>query len=158
MAPAGVTPSSGLESEFFRALNALVEPAVRAGCASPGVVPMGLIVLETIGARSGQPRRVPLLATVLDGCVFLSTVRGPRARWVANLKADPEVRYWLMGREHRGRALILAPGAAAPDLERLPPLARAVAAGLLAPATAAGWTFAVITPAETPPNRKAVEP
>ena len=158
MPRADATPFAALESEFFRALNALVEPAVRAGCASPGLVPTGLIVLETTGARSGQARRVPLLATVLDGCVFLSTVRGPRARWVENLKADPQVRYWLMGRAHRGRALILAPGARVPDLERLPPLACTVARGLLAPAPAVGWTFVVIAPAATAPDREAGEP
>lgn len=152
MAPAGSTPSRSLEAEFFRALNALIEPAVRAGCGSPGLVPTGLIVIETTGAVSGRPRRVPLLATVLAGCVFVSTVRVPRAQWVDNLRAHPDVRYWLAGREHRGRAVVLAPGAAAPgaaapDVDRLPPLARAIARSLLAPATAVGWTFAVIAPA-----------
>jgi hypothetical protein len=146
MAPAGATPFRGLEAEFFRALNALIEPAVRAGCGSPGLVPTGLVVVETTGAVSGRPRRVPLLATVLDGCVFVSTVRVPRAQWVDNLRAHPDVRYWLAGREHRGRAVVLAPGVASPDTDRLPPLARAIAQGLLAPGTAIGWTFAVITP------------
>ena len=145
MPPAAVPPARSLEAEFFRALGALVEPAVRAGCGSPGLVPTGLIVLETTGAKSGQPRRVPLGATVLDGCVFVSTVRGPRSRWVGNLLANPQVRYWLAGREHRGRALLFAPGAPAPATDGLPPLARAVAQGLLAPATAFGWTFAVLT-------------
>jgi hypothetical protein len=55
------------EAEFFRTLNGLVEPAVRAGCASPGLLPTGMVVLETTGAKSGLPRRVPLLATVLEG-------------------------------------------------------------------------------------------
>ena len=149
MAPAGATPWRAFETEFFRALNALIEPAVRAGCGSPGLVPSGLVVLETTGAASGRPRRVTLLATVLDGCVFVSTVRGSRSAWAANLRAQPEVRYWLAGRERRGRAVLLAPGVAAPEVDRLPPLARAVALGLLTPATAAGWTFAVIAP-ETP--------
>jgi hypothetical protein len=55
-------PAQRIEADFFRALNALVEPAVHAGCGSPGLLPTGLIVLETTGAKSGQPRRVPLLA------------------------------------------------------------------------------------------------
>jgi hypothetical protein len=146
MAPVGATPWRAFETEFFRALNALVEPAVRAGCASPSLVPSGLVVVETTGAVSGRPRRVTLLATVLDGCVFVSTVRGPHSAWVSNLRAHREVRYWLAGRERRGRAVLLAPGAATPEVDRLPPLARAVALGLLAPATAVGWTFAVIAP------------
>ena len=145
MAPAGATPWSTLEAEFFRALNALVEPAVRAGCGSPGLVPTGLVVVETIGAASGRPRRIPLLATVLDGCVFVSTIRAPSARWVDNLRANPDVRYWLAGRPYRGRALLLAPGERSAEIDRLPPLARAIAQGLRAPATAMGWAFAVIT-------------
>ena len=146
MAPDGATPSRGLEAEFFHALNALIEPTVRAGCGSPGIVPTGLIVVETTGAVSGRPRRVPLLATVLDGCVFVSSVRIPRARWVDNLRAHPDVRYWLAGREHRGRAVVL-PSGIARETDRLPPLARTVAQGLLIPATALGWAFAVIIPA-----------
>lgn len=46
-------------AEFFRTLNALVEPAMRAGCVSPGVLPTGKVLLETTGAKSGLPRRVP---------------------------------------------------------------------------------------------------
>jgi F420H(2)-dependent quinone reductase len=147
MAPGGATPFRELEAEFFRALNALVEPAVRAGCGSPGLLPTGLVVLETTGASGGRPRRVPLLATVLDGCVFVSTIRGPRSRWVDDLRAHPDVRYWLGGRPHRGRALVLDRDADRARLDRLPPLARSIAQGLLAPATSMGWAFAVIAPA-----------
>ena len=139
-------PAQRIEADFFRALNALVEPAVRAGCGSPGPLPTGLIVLETTGARSGQPRRVPLLATVFDGCVFIGTVRGARSLWVRNLVAEPRARYWVAGREHRGLARIVRPGGAQPDTGGLPPFARAVADGLLPPATMFGWTFAVIAP------------
>jgi len=134
------------EAEFFRALNALVEPAVRAGCASPGLLPTGMVVLETTGAKSGRPRRVPLLATVLEGCLFVGTVRGVRSQWLRNLRAEQRVRYWLAGHEHRGAAVVFAEGAPRPATQRLPPLARAVADGLLPAGTACGWQFAVITP------------
>src|SRR5512144_2594821 len=75
------------EADLYRAVNAVVEPLVRAGFASPGLLPTGLIVLETTGARSGQPRRVPLVATIFDGCVFLATVRGARSLWITNVVA-----------------------------------------------------------------------
>jgi len=136
--------ASRAEAEFFRTVNALVEPAVRAGCGSPGLVPTGLVVVETIGARTGRPRRVPLLATVLDGCVFISTIRGSRSQWVQNLRAAPDIRYWLGGRERRGRARVFGPGDAPPATAGLPPLAAFVAGCLLPPAAALGWTFAVI--------------
>jgi deazaflavin-dependent oxidoreductase (nitroreductase family) len=132
------------EVQFFRAVNALVEPAVLAGCGAPGPWPTGLILLETTGARTGLPRRAPLLATVLEGCLFVSTARGPRAQWVKNLQIEPRVRYWLAGREHHGRAVVFAPGMPPPPTDGLPPLARLLADTLLPPATAFGWTFAVI--------------
>ncbi len=134
------------EAEFFRTLNALVELAVRAGCAAPGLLPTGMVVLETTGAKSGLPRRVPLLATILEGCLFVGTARGDRSQWLRNLRAEPRVRYWLAGREHRGAALVFAEGAPRPATQMLPPLARAVAESLLPAATACGWQFAVISP------------
>ena len=139
-------PAQRIEADFFRALNAVVEPAVRAGCGSPGLLPTGLIVLETTGARSKQPRRVPLLATVFDGCVFIATVRGARSLWVRNLVAEPRARCWVAGREHRGLARIFRPGGPPPDTAGLPLFARAAADGLLPPATLYGWTFVVIGP------------
>jgi deazaflavin-dependent oxidoreductase (nitroreductase family) len=134
------------EAEFFRALNALVEPWVRAGCGSPGLFPAGMIVLETTGAKSGLPRCVPLLATVLEGCLFVGTARSDRSHWLRNLRAEPRVRYWLAGREHRGTAFVFVEDAPRPATQMLPPLVRVVAEGLLPAATVCGWQFAVISP------------
>lgn len=134
------------DSEFLRTLNALVEPAVRAGFGAPGLVPTGMVVLETTGAKSGLLRRVPLLATVLDGCLFVGTALGDRSGWMRNLRAEPRVRYWLRGREWRGIAFVFGPGATRPAPHRLPPLARAVTESLLPAAEVCGWRFAVITP------------
>src|SRR3984893_11177165 len=136
----------GTGTEFFGALNALVEAAVRAGCASPGLLPTGMVLLETTGAKSGQTRRVPLLATVLEGCLCVGTACGDRSQWLRNLRAEPSVRYWLAGHEHRGAALVFGEGTPPPATRMLPPLARAVAEGLLPAATAWGWQFAVINP------------
>jgi hypothetical protein len=135
------------EAEFFRTLNACVEPLIMAGYGSPGFWPTGTILLETAGAKSARPSRVPLLATIIEGCAFVSTLRGARSHWVRHLRAGSEVRYWVGGREHRGRARVFALGATRPATEGLPPLARIVADALLPPATLFGWTFAVIGPA-----------
>jgi hypothetical protein len=56
----------------------------------------------------------------------------------------PDVRYWLGGREHRGRARVFAPGAPPPSTEGLPPVARLVADGVVPAAALCGWTVAVI--------------
>ena len=136
-----------IEAAFFRSLNALVEPAVRAGCAAPGLFPTGMVVLETTGAKTGQRTSVPLMGTVLDGCLFVGTTRGARSQWFRNLRAEPRVRYWLAGRERQGTALVFAAGMPARATQRLPPLARVVAEGLLPAAAVCGWQFAVISPA-----------
>ena len=132
------------ETEFFRIVNAFAEPWLMAGWGSSPLFPTGLIVLETIGARSAQPRRVPVIATAFDGCVFIGTLRGSRSRWMRNLQAGPRARYWLGGRAHRGKALVFAPGIKPHDLSELPPSARMTADALLAGASLLGWTFAII--------------
>src|SRR5712664_3678613 len=130
MSDAAARWARGTGAEFFGTLNALVEAAVRAGCASPGLLPTGMV----------------LLATVLEGCLFVGTARGARSQWLRNRRAEPRVRYWLAGREHGGAAFLFAEGPPRPATQMLPPLARAVAEGLLPAATACGWQFAVIRP------------
>ncbi|MEP7215646.1 MAG: nitroreductase/quinone reductase family protein [Anaerolineaceae bacterium] len=141
------TTARELEAQFFRSLNAVVEPWVRAGLGSPGLIPAGLVVLETTGRRSGTPRRTPLVGGLLEGRLIVSTVRGTRSQWVRNALTTPAVRYWLLGAEHQGVATILAAdvGNASPDA--FPPLISHLVAGPFAAAIALGWAFAVITPA-----------
>ncbi|GIW13663.1 MAG: hypothetical protein KatS3mg062_1102 [Tepidiforma sp.] len=138
------------ERDFFRALNAFVEPAVRAGLGGPCLIPCGLIVLETTGRRSGLPRRTPLLASLIDRCLVVATVR-PHSHWVRNARANPSVRYWLNGREHRGRAHVITADARPALPETLPQLVRVLAENLLARYAALGWSFAVIEPGPPEP-------
>jgi deazaflavin-dependent oxidoreductase (nitroreductase family) len=135
-----------VETEFFRMLNRLVEPRIRAGCASPRLAPSGLVVLEIRGRKSGRTSRVPLVATRIQDHVVVSTFRGGRSQWVRNLIANPEVRLWLGGRPRTSRAFVLARGHADRLPRSLPPLLRWVAS-FLVPYTYAGWTFAVLAPA-----------
>jgi hypothetical protein len=64
-----------LERNFFRTLNRFVEPAVRKGVLSPRYAPLGLILLESTGYKSGAARNTPLLATRVGNYTFISTVR-----------------------------------------------------------------------------------
>ncbi len=82
----------------FRALNSVVVPAVKAGIASPLPVGAGLVLLETTGRVSGQPRQVPLVATRLGKTVNVSTVRGS-SQWIKNLQAQPDASVWVAGRK-----------------------------------------------------------
>ena len=134
-----------VETEFFRLLNRLVEPPIRAGWASPRFVPGGLIVLEHRGRRSGRRARVPLAAVRIDGHLVVSTFRGARSQWVKNLAAHPDVRYWLRGRASNARALVISSRHRRRIPRSLPPAVRWLV-HVVTPYTYAGWAFAVLAP------------
>lgn len=134
-----------LEREFFRKLNAVVEPAVRKGIASPRIVPGGLIVLESTGFKSGQVRRTPLAALRLGHYVLVTTARGERSFWVKNLLKKPRTRYFRGGRAHQAKAFVIAPGKRYQRPKSLPSVI-----GRLTDAFAEhapdGWAMAVLMP------------
>lgn len=53
---------------------------MRSGVASPTLLPGALVVLESIGFKTGARRRTPLMSFRI-----VSTVRGERSFWVKNL-------------------------------------------------------------------------
>lgn len=132
-----------METEFFRTLNSLVEPAVRAGCGAPGVAPTGFIVLETKDRLTGIPHRTPVLAT-LGGHLLIATVRGERAQWIKNVRVAPDVRYWLRGRLREARALVFTPDESPPDTQGLPTLVHFIASSFDATASELGIAFAIL--------------
>ena len=134
-----------LEVEFFRMLNRVVEPAVRAGVGSPRIVPSGFIVLETVGRKTGRTRRSPLAATRFGRYVVVATFRGDRSQWVFNLAAQPRTRYWLGGKARDARAFVMVEGKRFRVPKSLPPAMQKVVR-FLAPYTKAGWAFAVLSP------------
>jgi deazaflavin-dependent oxidoreductase (nitroreductase family) len=134
-----------LEVEFFRMLNRVVEPMVRAGVGSPRIVPSGFIVLETVGRKTGRTRRSPLAATRFGRYVVVATVRGDRSQWVFNLAAEPRTRYWLAGKPRDARAFVMVDGKRFRVPKSLPPGMQKVVR-FLAPYTKAGWAFAVLSP------------
>ena len=136
------------ELEFFRMLNRLVEPHIRAGWGSPRLVPGGIVVLETKGRRTGRTHRVPLAAIRVQGHTVVSTFRGRRSQWVKNAAADSQVRYWLRGRAREARAFVIAPGCQLRGHDGLPPALRLLLP-FLVPYTHAGWAFAVLSPNPT---------
>jgi deazaflavin-dependent oxidoreductase (nitroreductase family) len=78
-----------------RLLNPVVRTAARTGLPLPGVV-----ILETTGRKSGEPRRVPV-GKALDGdTLWVIAEHGRRASYVRNIEAQPRVRVRL-GRDWR---------------------------------------------------------
>lgn len=134
------------EVQFFRMLNRIVEPRVRAGWGSPRLVPGGLIVLETRGRSSGRRSRVPLAALRWNDHLLVSTFRGLRAGWVRNLSVNPAVRYWLRGRPRQATALVISADRREVAAGALPAPLRLLARSLV-PYTYAGWAFALLVPA-----------
>lgn len=89
----------------FRALNSVVEPAVRAGIGNPLPVGAGAVVLETIGRVSGKTRRVPLVASRAFGKLAVSTVRDD-SQWLRNVEANSAVGIWLYGKRYDATATV----------------------------------------------------
>ena len=64
-------------------------------------------LLETIGRKSGKPRRNPV-GNGLKGDIFwIVSEHGPRAAYVKNIRANPRVRIRVKGRWRTGTAHLL---------------------------------------------------
>lgn len=139
-------PSPSLEATFFRTLNGLIEPAVRAGWGSPCISPSGLIVLETTGRRTGHVYRTPVIATLFGGRIFVSTIRGQHSQWLQNLAATPALRYWLAGRPHDADAIVFTANGTRPHRAALPSLLSPLVPLLELFVNGLGFGVAVLTP------------
>lgn len=135
-----------MQSTFFRQLNNVVEPLVKAGVGSPGCLPTGLIVLETIGRKSGRSFNVPVMAAVIDDALLIGTVRG-QSQWIKNLAATNEIRYWFKGEAQDGTASVFLPGEGSnAEAQGFSPLLQKVTQGLQAVNNLSGGSFAVLRP------------
>lgn len=57
-----------------------------------GIVPPGYALLETVGRRSGRPRRTPVGDGLVGDTFWVVAEHGRRAAYVRNLEAHPRVR------------------------------------------------------------------
>ncbi|PXX68727.1 deazaflavin-dependent oxidoreductase (nitroreductase family) [Nocardia tenerifensis] len=92
-----------------------------------------LAELETTGAKTGQPRRVPVTVSVDDRGAWLISQHGRRSGWARNIAADPKVRLRQGKRWHTGTAAFV------PD-DDVVARARSFAKGRV-PESAAEWTM-----------------
>ena len=130
------------EQKFFRALNSVVEPAVRHGLFSSRLLPTSLMVLESTGYVSGKVRSTPLFCNRVGPYLLLSTARGKRSFWVRNLQKTPQVHYYLGGKRYAGHAQVIT-GDRAPEPQSLPLLLRP-RLGPLRLLARRGWAFALL--------------
>jgi deazaflavin-dependent oxidoreductase (nitroreductase family) len=95
-----------IEKRFFRTLNKFLEPVIKVGVGFPGLSPVGAIILETRGRKSGQTYQTPVLASEFDDFLIISTARS-RSQWVKNLAVTPQTRIWLRGQSQPVSAYVI---------------------------------------------------
>jgi deazaflavin-dependent oxidoreductase (nitroreductase family) len=91
--------STFLSAKVF---NRLVLATARAGLPTPSVV-----ILETVGRRSGQRRRVPVTRLLEGDTLWIVTEHGRKAAYVRNIAANPRVRVRAGRRWRTGTATVL---------------------------------------------------
>jgi len=69
-----------------------------------GIRASSTVELETTGAKSGQPRRVPLTGRADDSGVWVISQHGKRAGWAHNISASPTVRVRVNNEWRNGTA------------------------------------------------------
>jgi deazaflavin-dependent oxidoreductase (nitroreductase family) len=85
-----------------RLINPPVKAAAHAGLPLPG-----LVILETTGRRSGQPRRTPVGRALEGDTLWVIAEHGLRASYVRNIQAHPNVRVRIGRRWRTGTAQVL---------------------------------------------------
>jgi deazaflavin-dependent oxidoreductase (nitroreductase family) len=100
--------ASERKRRIVRALQVrILNPPIRA-LATRGLLP-GVAVLETIGRKSGQPRRTPVSNGLERGTntFWIVAEMGRKAAYVRNMEANPSVRIRVRGRWRTGEATLL---------------------------------------------------
>ena len=69
-----------------------------------GVPVPGTLLLETVGRRSGQPRRTPVTDGLVGDVLWIVAEHGRGASYVRNVEVDPRVRVLAGGRWRTGTA------------------------------------------------------
>jgi deazaflavin-dependent oxidoreductase (nitroreductase family) len=72
-----------------------------------GIRASSVVELETTGAKTGQPRRVPLTGRADDDGVWVISQHGKRAGWAHNITANPKVRVRVNNEWRSGTAAFI---------------------------------------------------
>lgn len=63
-----------------------------------------VLLLTTVGRKSGLPRVTPLQYDEVDGHFYVGSARGVKADWYRNILANPAVQVRVKSRRFQGRA------------------------------------------------------
>ena len=84
----------------MKGLNARMMANYRRGWGPTRVV----LLLTTLGRKSGLPRTTPLQYEDVDGNFYVASARGAEADWYRNILANPDVRIQIRDREFEAMA------------------------------------------------------
>jgi deazaflavin-dependent oxidoreductase (nitroreductase family) len=87
---------------------------------------MPVTMLETIGRKTGQPRRTAIGGRLINNQFWMVSEHGEHSHYVLNIKANPVVRLRIHGRWRSGTAHLLHEDDAKERLRSLPGLNSAV--------------------------------
>jgi deazaflavin-dependent oxidoreductase (nitroreductase family) len=90
--------------KFERQIGRTIVNPLVAALDKIGIRGSSTVELETTGAKTGQPRRVPLTGRADDTGVWVVSQHGKRAGWAHNITADPKVRVRVKNRWREGTA------------------------------------------------------
>lgn len=90
--------------KFERQLGRVFMNPVVAALDRVGIRSSLVVELETVGRKSGEPRRVPLAGRADDKGVWVISQHGRRAGWAYNIDANPRVRVKVNNRWRTGTA------------------------------------------------------
>ena len=90
--------------KFERRMGRIVMNPVVAMLDRVGIRSSLVVELETTGAKSGQPRRVPLAGRTDDDGLWVISQHGRRAGWAHNIAANPQVRVRMNNEWRSGTA------------------------------------------------------
>ena len=79
----------------MKGLNARMMANYKRGFGPTRVV----MLLTTIGRKSGLPRQTPLQFEEVDGTYYIASARGQAADWFKNICANPKVHFQIQERE-----------------------------------------------------------
>ena len=136
------------ETDVFRFVNQVLEPLVRSGYGAPGLLPVGLILLETTGRKTDRLYTVPVIAKRWNDLLVVGTVRR-RTQWIKNLVAHPHIQVWIKGKRQAATAYVLGRRSSPLTLPpTLTPIDHLLIQGLTFLSTFYGVQWAVIIPHE----------
>src|ERR1700757_4114460 len=81
-----------------------------------------ITMIETVGRKTGQPRRTAVGGRVVDNQFWMVSEHGEHSHYVRNIKANPRVRVRIRGKWRNGKGNLLPHGRPKFRLSHLPGL------------------------------------